>query len=178
MAIRLELPPALFPRLQQQWQITCTYFQKQSHTARIIGIRTVKAPGYWWRGFTLRYHSSWSLKAKAQARKKQDLLMFEEKYEELVDLLCWAAKEGVQAERSQRYVLLRQWMCANYRKVRSTLRPYWVQDGMPEACDPFESLFVAESIEAFINAPNGIDDLMLSRIALEAFLDTGRDVPH
>ena len=36
------------------------------------------------------------------------------------------------------------------------------------ATDPFEALFVAENIEAIINAPDCISDLMLTRAALEA----------
>jgi len=178
MAIRLELPPALFPRLNKQWQATCSYFQRQSTHVRAVTLRAVKMPIVCWHGLTVRYTTRWSLQARSELRRQQDFAAFEEKYEALVDLLCWTAKEGLQTDREARYIELRQWMCTHYRKVRSQLRPYWVEPGVPEPIDPFEALFVAENIEAIINAPDSISDLMLTRAALEAYHENTGSYPH
>jgi hypothetical protein len=178
MAIRLELPPALFPRLNQHWQAACSYFQKQSVSLRVFTLRTAKMPIVCWHGLRVRYTTRWSLQARSEIRRQKDFQAFESQYEELVDLLCWAAKEGVPAERSIHYAELRRWMCTHYRKVRSQLRPYWVEAGAPEPIDPFEALFVAENIEGFINAPDSISDLMQTRAALDAYHDAGGSFPH
>ena len=169
MAIRLELPPALFPRLNQHWQAACSYFQRQSGSLRVLTLRTVRFPVVCWHGLSVRYSTRWSLQARSDARRQQDLLAFEAQYEELVDLLCWTAQEGLHPDRDAHYTELRRWMCSHYRKVRSQLRPYWVEAGVPEPCDPFQALFAAESIEAFINASDGITDLMLTRSALDSY---------
>jgi hypothetical protein len=178
MAIRLELPPALFPRLNQHWQAACSYFQKQSVTLRAATIRTVRMPVVCWHGLKVRYTTRWSLQARSEARRQQDFREFESQYEELVDLLCWTAKEGVHPERDVRYAELRGWMCSHYRKVRSQLRPYWIEPGVPEPMDPFEALFAAENVEAFINGPDSISDLMLTRAALDAYHENADSFPH
>lgn len=178
MAIRLELPPALFPRLNKAWQNAGSYFQKQSVNLRVVTLRTLRMPIVCWQGLSTRYTTRWSRQARTETRRLLEFQEFEEKYENLVDLLCWTAKEGIQPEREAHYVELRLWMCANYRKVRTQLRPYWVEEGTPEQIDPFEALFTAEHIEAFINAPNGIYDLMQSRAALEAYHEAKDSLPH
>lgn len=181
MAIRLELPPALFPDLNKHWQTARSYFQRQAVGLRSITLRTVNMPVVFWRGLTVRYTTRWSMHARSENRRRQDFQAFVEQYEELVDLLCWTAQEGVHAEHRALYTELRRWMCANYRKVRTPLRPYWVEPGAPEQIDPFEALFAAESIEAFINAPDSITDLMMSRTALENYQDDQEKVatlPH
>ena len=178
MAIRLELPPALFPRLNEQWQAARSYFYRQSVGIRVVTLRKVRIPVVCWHGLTVRYTTRWSLRARSEARRRHDFQAFEAQYEELVDLLCWTAKEGVHPERDAQYRYLRQWMCANYRKVRSQLRPYWLEPGVPEPMDPFEALFAAENIEAFINAPDSISDLMLTRTALDSFHDKTGSLPH
>ena len=178
MAIRLELPPALFPRLNQHWQAACSYFQRQSVNLRVLTLRTVKMPVVCWHGLSVRYTTRWSLQARSELRHRQDLQAFEEQYEELVDLLCWAAKDGIHTDRDARYSELRKWMCTHYRKVRSQLRPYWVEPGVPEPLDPFEALFARESVDAFINAPDGISDLMLTRAALDAYHEDRASYPH
>lgn len=178
MAIRLELPPALFPRLNQHWQAACSYFHRQSVTLRMFTLRTVKMPVVCWQGLKVRYTTRWSLQARSEVRRQQDFQAFETQYEELVDLLCWTAQEGIHPDRDARYAELRRWMCTHYRKVRSQLRPYWIEPGVPEPVDPFEALFAAENVEAFINAPDSISDLMLTRAALDAYHEETRSFPH
>ena len=102
------------------------------------------------------------------ARQQTVLLEFEEKYEDLVDLLCWAAKEGVHGDMAARYAELRSWMKANYRYIRSYLHPFWSDSVNHEDLDPFEVLFSAEEVDNVINAFTGISALMSSREALVA----------
>jgi hypothetical protein len=177
MAIRLELPPALFPRLNQHWKTARSYFYRQSTGLRIITVRAIKIPVVCWQGLTVRYTTRWSLQARSEVRRRQDFAAFEQQYEALVDLLCWAAQQDVPMEHDAHYKELRQWMCTHYRKVRSLLRPYWLEPGVPEPIDPFEALFAAESIAAFINAPDGISDLMVTRAALKAYHEAAALTP-
>ena len=178
MAIRLELPPALFPRLNERWQAARSYFQRQSVSLRVLTLRTVKIPVVCWHGLSVRYTTRWSLQARSAARRKHDFQAFETQYEDLVDLLCCAAKEGIHPDSDACYAEIRQWMCLHYRKMRSQLRPYWVEVGVPEPIDPFEALFAAESVEACINAPDSIADLMLTRAALDSYHENTGSYPH
>ena len=80
MAIRLELPPALFPRLNEHWQVARSYFHRQSIGLRVFTIRTVKMPAACWHGLTVRYTTRWSLQARSESRRKQEFAEFETQY--------------------------------------------------------------------------------------------------
>jgi hypothetical protein len=169
MAIRIELPSVLFPRLRVRWQTTRMQFARRSRAFFGYALRTVEAPRVWWQSTRRRLKSRWGLRTRDLAKRQAELARFEEKYEDLVDLLCWAAKDGVHTDRDARYTELRAWMCAHYRTIRPRLRSYWVEPHAPTSYDPFEALFASENVDAILNADTGIDDMLQTRAALDCY---------
>src|SRR5262245_24987782 len=53
-----------------------------------------------------------------------DLDKFDLRFQDLVDLLCVAAKDGPTVERSERYLDLQDWFGRNYGLYRGLLLPY------------------------------------------------------
>jgi len=125
----------------------------------------------WWTGLSGRLRDRWSLRTRAIARQRALLESFDAKYEELVDLLCGAAQEGVQPESARQYAALRTWMCAQYRHIRTPMRAFWTTPDAPAAYDPFEALFFPELLEEVIHSPNSIEDMMQARTALDGYRD-------
>lgn len=104
-------------------------------------------------------------KRSAHVRLLALLADFEEKFEELTDLLCSTAKEGNCARRGARYAALRAWMVARYADLYLSLRPHWHREGER---DPFQALFASPSLEQVLYASHSIEDLLRGRAALDA----------
>lgn len=166
--IRVGLPPTMLPRLRLHWHSVTALYARQTRALREYGTRTTGVTREWWRQLLLNSRNRLNLRARAAARQQAQFRLFEEKYEDLVDLLCWAAKEGVQSDRDARYAELRRWMLAHYRTVRPRLRPYFQETSTAECADPFEALFFPERLSEVIHAENGIEIVMRTRAALEA----------
>ena len=105
---------------------------------------------------------------------------FEERYQKLIDLLCWSAQEGVQADGIRRYVELRGWFLQNYDSVRPALTRHLSAEhedtqphgaGEPAPRDAFESLFLPASLDALIHSDTVISRIQRTRTALEAYRD-------
>lgn len=169
MAIRLPLPPTVFPRLRVRWYATCAYFVRQNQNFREMRERALAPANRWWQFVTARASFRVNARLRAEQRLRDQLTSFESRYEDLVDLLCVSANEGVRPEHTARYAELRRWMCHNYRRVRPGLRKHWVEPNAPEAYDPFEALFASENMEEVLHAATGIEDIMQTRYALEAY---------
>ena len=172
MAIRIGLPTAIFPRLRLGWQTTRQQLQRQAQVLSQGTLRLTTAPRAWWRSLSQRLTPRWNMRTRALARQEALLIKFEEQYEELIDLLCWAAKDGDHSGRDARYSEIRIWMCANYRHLRSRLRPHWIEPDGPGAYDPFEALFISEDVDTVIHATTSIEDMMVTRTALDAYRAT------
>jgi len=166
MAIRIGPPPA-YARLRLHWHAACNYYDRHSHALREVTARTTDSALDWWRLLSVRVSSRVSCRARAQARQRALYACFVERYEELVDLLCWAAKDGVHTDRDRRYTDLRQWMQLNYHKLRPKLRAHLSAWEGP--FDPFEELFAPECVEEVINDGAGITYVVQTRAALEAY---------
>jgi hypothetical protein len=110
-----------------------------------------------------------SLRAYAVRRQRIRLNAFEAHYEDLVDLLCWAAKDGDHTDRDARYAELRIAMRRRYRDVRKRLRPYWDSPETETFPDPFESLFLPADVDEVINSVTGIEQISQTRTALDAY---------
>jgi hypothetical protein len=166
MAIRIGPPPTL-ARLRMQWHATCNYYHRQSHAFQVTAAGAASQARGYWRTWSARVGARVSWRARARARQRALYAAFVERYEELVDLLCWAAKDGVHTERDARYAALREWMQLNYHKLRPQLRAHL--DAWEGPFDPFEELFAPECIDAVINDIAGITYVMQTRVALEAY---------
>jgi len=101
---------------------------------------------------------------------------FDNQYQNLVDLLCWSAKDGVHTSQAARYHELRQWFIEHYESVRPVLIEQLktepddfvpVGNGARRSRDAFESLFLPEHVESIINSENVITRIMRTRTALD-----------
>jgi hypothetical protein len=166
MAISIG-PPRALAGLRSHWHATTDSYYRHSHLFREAIEREAKSKlGPLWRiAFPFVTGVGW--RAWARARKRASYACFVERYEELVDLLCWAAKDGVVMARDARYAELRRWMQPNYRKLRRQLRIHLEPWEGP--FDPFEALFASECIETVINDVSGIMYVTQTRTALEAY---------
>lgn len=118
----------------------------------------------------------------AEARDPADggelLERFEDHYQDLVDLLCWSAKDGVHDGRDARYARLRAWFLVHYDVLRPFVLPYLdeqpddrvaLEQGQPTPRDAFEALFTPCSVDAIINSPDVISRIQRTRNALDAY---------
>ena len=180
MAIRLELPPTLLPHLRLRWQNTQGLLLRQSRTFKAyVRYTTSTLPREWWQIASTRLFTRFSMRSRIQRRtllrQQSQLTEFETQFDALIDLLCWTAKEGVRPESHTQYAELRIWMCRNYRTVRTPLRSHWLEPDAPSSGDPFEAIFVPDTVEEVINAAFGLETMFQTRAALESYradLDT------
>jgi hypothetical protein len=166
MAIRIGPPPTL-ARLRLHWHSTCNYYYQQTRAFQIFTTHAATALLDQCRRISVRLvaHARW--RARAQARHRALLVGFVERYDDLVDLLCWAAKDGVHTDRDARYAELRRWMQLNYHRLRPQLRVHL--DAWEGPFDPFEELFAPERVDEVINDISGITYMMQTRAALDAY---------
>ncbi len=100
-------------------------------------------------------------------RQRQQFLAFYDRYEQLVDVLCWAARDTVHDGCDEQYREIRGWLMDNYAPMRRALEPF-IQQALAESDhntrqDPFEMLFAPEHVMQVIEQDDG--DL-LGRIIL------------
>lgn len=102
--------------------------------------------------------------------RQADLIQFYSRFENLVEALCDSGQYGPVERLERRYAQERQWMQANYPKVRKYVVAYLRFDALDaEHCstldgsfgDAFEALFAAPSLECFLTMDDGH---MISRI--------------
>jgi len=113
------------------------------------------------------------------ARTRALYVSFEERYDELVGLLCVAAQEGVTPGREAKYRERRGWFVSHYGRVKPEVSRFLLADAHDLApglwghrsCDAFEALFLPGSIAATLSADGGnlIGRLMRTQAALAAW---------
>jgi len=92
-------------------------------------------------------------------RQREQFLAFYEQYEQLVDVLCWAARDTVHDGCDEQYQQVRYWMLKHYAPVRRAMAPVIRQvlaeaDGNPQE-DPFENLFTPPHVMQVIENDEG-----------------------
>jgi hypothetical protein len=105
---------------------------------------------------------------------------FERRFDELVDLLCWSAKEGDHEGRDEQYASLRAWFLDNYEPVRPYLMEHLTVEpedvlparpGLPAPRDAFESLFLPRDVDSLIHSDTIIFRIIRTRQAVDALRD-------
>lgn len=115
--------------------------------------------------------------ARAQAEaapsvdeRLDDLIVFYNKYELLVETLCDAAQYGPEPKLQAEYERLRGWMIEAYPRLRRYVTAYLQYDPADAqqsiesagvSCDAFEALFFAPTLVEFLRCDDG---MMISRI--------------
>ncbi len=173
MAIRLGPPPGL-ARLRLQWHATRNQFLRQSRIWNEQALTwRADAHAWWQRAATANLHR-WSLRERARQRQRvrqlAQLADFTVHYEDMVDLLCRAAKEGATMDMSRKYSEMRVEMQSRYGVMRPRLRSFL--NTPADQFDPFECLFSPLQLEEVINDLSGIENVMLTRAALDAYRET------
>ena len=164
-------PPPGLARLRLHWHTARTNFERQTEIVREYVIRASDAAQAWREQIQARFIAAVSLRARASARQMERLTKFEAVYEETVDVICWAAKEESDPRQNERYANLRVKMRLAYRPLRRDLCRHWACADEPNAADPFEALFLPDDIDIVINAATGIESMMQTRAAFEAYRD-------
>ncbi len=109
------------------------------------------------------------------------LNQFEERYQNLIDLLCWSAKDGVKMEGIERYHRLKAWFAENYDSVRPKVVRYLcdVDDcaftnpmNSANDRDAFESLFLRDDLGELINSEDVISCIQRTRSALDSYRES------
>lgn len=173
MAIRLGSPPGL-ARLRLQWHATRSQFRRQSRVWNDQALAWRTDARAWWQRTAVANLSRWSLRERARqrqrARQLAQLADFTVHYEDMVDMLCRAAKEGASVEQSRKYSEMRVAMQSRYGVMRPRLRSFL--NTPDDQFDPFECLFAPQQLEEVINDMSGIENVMLTRAALDAYRET------
>jgi hypothetical protein len=93
--------------------------------------------------------------------RQSELILFYERYEELVETLCDAAQYGPTPKLERSYLAQRDWIRENYGRLRPFLVSFLRMEPEDGRADAFESLVAAEDLGEFLGADDGG---MISRI--------------
>ena len=118
-------------------------------------------------------------------RTREAYDQFEEKYEDLIDVVFAAAHEGVTHKREEAYREKRAWFLKNYDGVQRELTRYLTADPNDTApslwgrrsCDAFEALFLPSNLKTMLGTDGGhvIGRLNRTQAALAAW---DNDIRH
>ncbi len=129
---------------------------------------------------TIRNH-----RVEAEIQRSARLLAdVELQFDELVDLLCWTAKDGCNARADKRYADVRSWFLDRYQAFGPGFRHFLSHgSGVDTATrtsssDVLESLFLPADVADNIHSATVIDRITSARAALEAFRAHVDDTEH
>ena len=176
--IRIGLPPPMLPRLRLHWHVARNTIEQYYSAFRAGTLRHIHATRALWAGATVaivsRIGSLRTRRVPLEAQKQGRLERFEAVYEQLSDLICWAAKEEVTPEREAEYAHLRLSVRELYQPLRATLRPFWQTEDMESDYDPFEELFLPHDLNEVVDSMGGIMAISMAREAFEAYRESVR----
>jgi len=178
--IRIGLPVPTVLRLRLRAQIAAERVARTAQSIRQGVLAVVRTDLILIRRLSLVRVRRSRVVARPAADPAALMPEFERQYQELVDLLCWSAKDGVHDRRDARYAELRAWFLVNYDPLRPALLPHLqiVQEDLVPAepgevapRDAFESLFLSASVDALIHSDTVIFRIMRTRCAVDALRD-------
>lgn len=159
MAIRIGLPPPVGARRRRGGLERYDGAPRAPLLQRLMGAAATRAR---------------SREAAASARLLETLRSFEERYEDLVDVLCWAAREGWTERAEARYGDIRAAIQPEYRILRRVLRAHWRAE---DARDPFLTLFGPRTLTGVTDGAFGVEDMVRSRAALAGLREAFGEAP-
>ncbi len=170
--IRIGLPAPAFLRLRLRAQLAASRAARQFQAWR----QNAQTAGGSLHALLLRLRTTDRAQSEALTLTPRLQAEFSERYDDLIDLLCWASKDGVHEGRDARYAQLRDWFMRHYEPVRPKLLP--LLEAVPEEdCTPaapgertprdaFESLYLPSDICLVINSDTVISRIMRTRAAM------------
>lgn len=173
--IRLGLPTPLMLRLRLRTQIAMNRVLRQARRFRDWLYDAASLP----RTVTSRTPFLFRRFVKASSPPTVDLLPeLEAHFQHLIDLLCWAAKDGVHTDRDTRYAEVRAWFLQHYEQIRLEILPFLEQEaedtqplemGEPAPRDAIESLFLPSRIDSNIHSRTIIARIYRARRAIDRY---------
>ncbi len=103
-----------------------------------------------------------------EVQRGERFARYEASLEALVDVLCWAAREGVETPAAAKYPRLRANLLSAHQEVRPDMVAAQLHHQVRDL-DAFATIVSAESIEDVIYAEDAIDIIMNSRAAIYAY---------
>jgi len=175
--IRLGLPMPSMLRLRLRAQLAAGHLNRRVDGIRQEVLASVRDDAAALRRAWAAARTGIAICARRLCPARTVPLEFDARYQDLVDLLCWSAKEGAHDGRDARYSQLRAWFLSHYDAVRPALSRYLVADpedaavshGPRRARDAFESLFLPDDVAAIINSETVISRISRTRSALDAY---------
>jgi hypothetical protein len=177
--IRIGLPAPMALRLRLRAQLSATRTARRAEAVREGLLASLSGNLGVLRRLPLRATRRLREELSDSPAPSETVMQFEERYQDLVNLLCDAARYGVSEEDNARFIELRDWLIQNYDDHRPGLISHLLSepdDSVPagdgrRARDAFESLFLPKSVDAIINSENVILRIMRTRCALDAYRD-------
>jgi hypothetical protein len=175
--IRIGLPAPALLRLRLRAQLAANRAARQFQAWR-VSAQTASSSLY-----ALLLRRRGTDRAQSETRSAPVALTpqlqaeFSKRYDDLIDLLCWASKDGVHEGRDARYAQLRDWFLRHYEPIRPKLLP--LLEAVPEEdCvpagpqertprDALESLYLPSDICLVIHSDTVISRIMRTRAAMD-----------
>ncbi|AIE83467.1 hypothetical protein [Fimbriimonas ginsengisoli] len=109
--------------------------------------------------------------------RQSELILFYERYEELVEILCDAAQYGPTPKLARSYLNHRDWFRDQYARIRPFLVSFLRMEPEDDRADAFEALVASDDLEGFLSTDDGS---MISRITRtrEALVLYGEHLRH
>ena len=98
----------------------------------------------------------------------QSVLDFADKFDQLVDVLCVSAKEGVTEGRQKRYLALREWFETQIISFADVLKFAQTEIETCGCQETLQTLFQPERIEGVINSESVILRMMRTRALVDS----------
>ncbi len=175
MEIPLLLHSTVFHTMENRLRAVQSYFVSQNNEVNHYSIKSATNVLMNWKRLASRIRERFTNRPENDKRKRARLTEFEGGYEELVDLLCLTAHEGVHKGSKSQYARMRAWMRKRYPRVQKTLYPFW-QEADEAGVDPFVRLFNPTDIEEVINCHACIENITRSRCAMEECIESLKTV--
>lgn len=173
--IRLGLPTPTLLRLRVRAQIAMNRISRQARYIREWVHYAVSLPWVVVSRTPQLFHHFVKDSSPPAASLLPDL---EAHFQNLIDLLCWAAQDGVHPERDARYAEVRDWFLQHYEKIRPEILPFLEQAledtlplemGEPAPRDAIESLFLPSRIDSNIHSSTVIARVYRARRAIDRY---------
>ncbi len=150
--IRVGLPLPLLARLRQQWKRLRNQFLRHAYTVR--------------NGFSGRRAERLNAsRARALEREARAFHAFSTAYQDLIDIVCMAAREEAPTFYQERYAQKQHLYRQCYQAFSAHLQPHWQEWGLEN--DPFANLCQGDLAEV-IHSATGIEVMMTMNGILEA----------
>jgi hypothetical protein len=164
--IRIGLPAPLYLKIRLRAELAANRYARRAERYRTIIHHAIFTPSIF-NNLCSRY----TLRKKVQA----DMTVFEEKYQNLVDLLCGAARTGVREQDHVQYSELRNWFQNEYTSCYQPILKKYINEQnastTADSGDPFESLYQHPNIEGAMYSTEMLHTIAQSRDILQRAIE-------